>query len=830
MKQAPALTLALIAVSLPSVAQTSQAIKQKLAEGIVPGQHRPQPSSQDLAALLAAAPQATTSSPTLQLLNNVPSSVLHIFGAPQASPDGQYPDAAAIFASDGKLYSTTTSGGLQGCGTIFSFDPATQAYTTLYSLDCEKDGTAPIGGLIEAVDGYLYGTTTAFGSTGSEVYGGSIFRYDMATKTLTTLYRFQHGGVPYGDLIDDGHGTLYGTTFSDGSTGNGSVWSWNYESNSFKTLYSFTGGGDGAGPTGGVVLASDGLLYGTATGGGQYGLGTAFSLNTDGTGFQAFYGFSNFALGPDGEYPSADLVEAQDGNLYGTSCCGPGTIPQGAFFQIVPGGANSTLNGLAMLGQSVYPTPLAEGGDVQLGRPLIGGDGYMYISPSEGGSNSAGSVVQMDTFGDASRIYSFQSPYDDFARGPYGGVIEGQDGNLYGVTFSSGYAPGILYALSTSLPAAISLNSSTASGYVSVPLTLDWQVNNAFSLNAAVCVARSTDGTFGGNGQTGLRSIAGVEKVTPLASGTVTYSFTCGGVESATAVVNVSEVPTTTTVVSSPSTLKQGQPAQIGVVVAQHAGSNLPQGTVALVIGGKTLATATLSGGKATFSLPTSSIAPGIHTGYVAYSGSKTFQSSNSASISFDLKVQPTVQFVANPATTTQGLAITFYVALGNTGAPRPTGTVAFSGEGFTFGSAPVTNGIASFVADSAQVPAGKYKITATYSGDNYNEAVSSSQNVTLTRAVTSTGLTGPQTIQAGASASYQVSVARPNVAGVPTGTVTLLAGSTQVGSAKLSAGSASITISSSALPPGSYRLVAQYAGDANNTASASSPLVVTVQ
>ena len=828
MKQVPVLLIALIAATLPSFAQSHETVKSKLAQGVtalIPGANRPKPAA-DAAGTSSATPLSV---PTVQISGGVGPAVLHTFNAPATPSDGQSPDAPVIFASDGKLYSTTTAGGKNGCGTIFNFDPANQIYRTLYSLDCNKDGFLPVSGLIQATDGNLYGTTIAFGPSTAPVEGGSVFRYNITTGAFTSLYRFQHGGTPYGDLIDDGHGTLYGTTFSDGLYGDGSVWSWNYTKSTFKTLYSFTGEEDGAGLTGGLVLASDGRLYGTATYGGTLGWGTAFVVNTDGSGFKSFYSFTNFYTGPDGASPSADLVEGQDGNLYGTSCCGGGLNLQGAFFRITPNGSNSTLTPLAVLGQSLYPTPFVEGGDVDLGRPMIAGDGYMYLTPAYGGQNPGGTALQMDTFGNANRIYSFENPYDDFAVGPYGGVMEGQDGNLYGATYNSPYASGILYELNAGLPPAISLTASTSSAYVGVPLSLDWSVNNAFSNNAAVCMARSTDGSFGGNGSIGLRAITGEERVSPVASGGVTYSFTCGGVESATATIQVSKVPTTV-VVSGPTSVQQGQAAKVSTQVAANVGSNIPDGNVSLVVSGRTISTAALSNGKATFSMATADVPPGIYRGYIKYLGTAAFESSVSADDVVDLRVLPKISFNASPSTTTQGLDAAFSVQLSGSGSPAPTGTVTFKSSAITFGSTPVTKGSANFVANFGQVAAGTYLVTASYSGDNYNEPVSTTQTIRIDKADTTATLTGPATLNAGASGSYRIVIARPNLPGFVTGKALLYFGGTLVGSAELSGGVATIAVRSSAVVAGTYQVVAKYFGDRNNLPSSSLPLETTVR
>jgi len=208
--------------------------------------------------------------------------------------------------------------------------------------------------------------------------------------------------------------------------------------------------------------------------------------------------------------------------------------------------------------------------------------------------------------------------------------------------------------LNTALPTAISLTASASSAYVGVPLTLDWSVNHAFSNNAAVCVARSTDGTCGGNGSLGVRAIEGSASVTPLASGSVTYSLTCGGVETATTTVQVNKVPTTTTIVSSTHTVEQGQTATISVGVAAQTGSNLPAGTATLIFGGKSIATASLSNGKTLFSIPTASFAPGVYPIAVSCAGSKTFLNSVSTNGSIDMELLPIITFQASPTTTTQ--------------------------------------------------------------------------------------------------------------------------------------------------------------------------------
>ena len=137
---------------------------------------------------------------------------------------------------------------------------------------------------------------------------------------------------------------------------------------------------------------------------------------------------------------------------------------------------------------------------------------------------------------------------------------------------------------------------------------------------------------------------------------------------------------------------------------------------------------------------------------------------------------------------------------------------------------------MASFVANFGMISAGTYVVTAAYSGDNYNEAVSATQTIKITKATTTTSLTGPTTVNAGSSGSYKVSVARPNLPGTATGKVTLLFGTTSVGSAELSGGVATLAVPSTVVKAGTYQVTAQYSGDENNTASSSLPAAVTVR
>jgi uncharacterized repeat protein (TIGR03803 family) len=266
-------------------------------------------------------------------------SVLYTF---TGASDGANPHGSLILDSAGNLYGTTLYGGNSNSGTVFKVDP-TGHETVLYSFTGGADGGNPQAGLVMDQSGNLYGTTELGGTylkgTVFEISAAG------SETVLHTFAGAPDGAYPQSGLILDSAGNLYGTTFQGGepsacyAAGCGVVFKLDSSGNE-TVLYTFTGAADGANPEGGVALDAAGNLYGTTYQGGissacsSAGCGVVFKL--DATGNQTV--LHSFA-GPktDGANPTSGVIVDSQGNLYGTTLYG-GAKSLGAAFTIASPG------------------------------------------------------------------------------------------------------------------------------------------------------------------------------------------------------------------------------------------------------------------------------------------------------------------------------------------------------------------------------------------------------------------------------------------------------------------------------------------------------------
>jgi uncharacterized repeat protein (TIGR03803 family) len=306
--------------------------------------------------------------------------LLHSFGA---GTDGTLPKSNLIQASDGNFYGTTYSGGTVGAGTIFKITPA-GIETVLYSFGSGTDGANPQASLIQASDGNFYGTTSGGGANNF----GTVFKVTPA-GVESVLYSFRagtDGATPQASLIQASDGNFYGTTYSSGNNVGSGV----SLGTVFKVtpagvetiLHSFGGEPDGAGPVASLIQTSDGNFYGTTTAGGSHGQGTVFKITP--LGVETL--LHSFGLPTDGAIPQAGLIKASDGNFYGTTSSyglGMGAI-SGTAFKITPAGDESILHSF---GAS------ADGSTPRAGL-IQASDGNFYGTTAFGGGPTiAGGVV-----------------------------------------------------------------------------------------------------------------------------------------------------------------------------------------------------------------------------------------------------------------------------------------------------------------------------------------------------------------------------------------------------------------------------------------------------
>ncbi len=365
--------------------------------------------------------------------------------------DGAAPSAPLIQGSDGLYYGTTQLGGTYGYGTVFKVDSAGNV-TPLYEFSDENDGANPVSALVQASNGYFYGTTEWGGSYGK----GTIFQVD-SNGNLTTLYSFTGGddGLnPLSGLTQASDGHLYGTTFGGGTYSSGTIY-WVDLSGNLTTLYSFTGGTDGDGPDAPLIQANDGDFYGTTQNGGNnscdiglgIGCGTVFKIDSAGN-LTTLYTFSG---GSDGANPDETVVQGNDGNFYGTtlfggdSSCTVSTYTGcGTVFKIDSTDTFTILHDFSGGADGGVPfSSLIQATDGNFyGTATAGGDSSCSVIAS--GENFAtyigcGTVFKMDSSGNVDALYSFTGSPNDGSN-PFAAILEGSDGYFYGTARWGGSA------------------------------------------------------------------------------------------------------------------------------------------------------------------------------------------------------------------------------------------------------------------------------------------------------------------------------------------------------------------------------------------------------
>jgi uncharacterized repeat protein (TIGR03803 family) len=364
--------------------------------------------------LFSAAPSTQASSPVETLL--------HDFSAGWS--DGASCYSGVIVGKDGALYGTTWGGGSDAAGTVYRVNMDGTDFALLHSFTRKPDGLAPFARLVQATDGLLYGTTF-YGGVSNK---GTVFRIGTNGGDYAVLYSFEgkpDGANPYGGLIQGSDGALYGTTQYGGTTNQGSVFKINPDGGGYTVLRSFRGAfSDASTPYSGLVEAADGMLYGTTSTGGSTLGGTIYRISRDGESYSIL---RHLTHATDGASPKAELMQGNDGFLYGTTYSG-GPQQNGTVFRISTNGGFNVLYSF---------TNSPDGCEAWAGL-VQGCDGQIYGTTSWGGNTNGGLIYRLNTDGSGYSILHHFSWAGPDGSHPFSTLAGGSNGVFYGTTWSGG--------------------------------------------------------------------------------------------------------------------------------------------------------------------------------------------------------------------------------------------------------------------------------------------------------------------------------------------------------------------------------------------------------
>jgi uncharacterized repeat protein (TIGR03803 family) len=306
------------------------------------------------------------------------------------------------------------------------------------------DGASPsYGGLMADSNGNLFGTT----SQGGTANQGTVFELVKSGNSYTQniLYSFAGGATdgasPYGGLVADSSGNLFGTTQEGGAQALGTVFELVKNGNSYteNVLYSFAGGAsDGAHPDGTLIMDGAGNLFGTTHHGGgssiSIGVGTVFEMVKNGSNYNAPTILHGFAGGADGSYLQFGVIADASGNLFGTTNQGgdPSADPRGngTVFELVKGPS-----GYTKITLYAFASGTADGSS-PYGTLIMDASGNLFGATHAGGTNSVGTVYELAKSGSSyteTVLYSFAGGDADGGF-PDGGLVMDSNGNLFGTT------------------------------------------------------------------------------------------------------------------------------------------------------------------------------------------------------------------------------------------------------------------------------------------------------------------------------------------------------------------------------------------------------------
>ncbi len=425
------------------------------------------------------------------------------------------------FAQNQKQFWGMAFGGQNDAGVMFKTDASGNNEMVKYNF--VDGGGNPYGSLVRASNGNLYGLTYYGGANNV----GTLFQYDPRTWTFNVRYDFDFldGRYPQGSLIQATDGMLYGMATEGGnatSYDNGVIFKFNPQTNTYNKLVDFDGATSGSVPYGSLMQASDGKLYGMTSSGGVNDLGVLFQ-------FDPLTGILtkkvDFAGITSGSTPYGNLVQASDGKLYGMTTTG-GLDSEGVLFQFDPV-------------TSVFTKKLDFDGPVNGGEPygslLKATDNKLYGYTSNGGDHSNGVLFQYDP---VTSSYTKKLDFNGTETGsyPYGSFMQAYDGNLYALTSMGGANDfGVIFQynpVTSAFTKKLDFNESNGrnpeyTSLIEIPVTIGTSAVGLINcVGSSLNVPFSIEGAYdAGNVFTAQLSDATGSFASPVAIGSITSYF-----------------------------------------------------------------------------------------------------------------------------------------------------------------------------------------------------------------------------------------------------------------------------------------------------------------
>ncbi|HZY79754.1 MAG TPA: choice-of-anchor tandem repeat GloVer-containing protein [Cyclobacteriaceae bacterium] len=341
---------------------------------------------------------------------------------------GSKPLGDLVIATDGRLYGSTEEGGVDDAGVLYRIEANGSNYTVVANMS-KTTGLNPAGGLCKAGNGDMFVAC----SNGGDGFSGTIVKVktdNSVASKVVDFYEPNEGSLPRGRLIQLPNGDLLGTTGTGGQHNGGTLYKIG-AGNVYSQLFSFDNEN-----TGGLIYDSpisgpDNYLYGTTYSGGQNDMGTIYKIKTDGTGFVKLLDFN----GTNGSQPTASLLLANDGRFYGITGTG-GANDEGVIFSINANGTGFT---------KLFEFGGSNEGDSFACRLVQGTDGFLY--GTSGGFD--GAVFKIKTNGTAfSVIRTFDSAVPALGYSTFTDLMVDDNGDLIGVTARGGSSDhGVIFRL-----------------------------------------------------------------------------------------------------------------------------------------------------------------------------------------------------------------------------------------------------------------------------------------------------------------------------------------------------------------------------------------------